>query len=442
MVAPMSGGGPVVGRRAFAAGLSALLLACASVGGAAPSTVGQVMTVTGPVSPDRLGPTLMHEHLFVDWFENMPAAASADDVPPAVRRRMQQAGWPVPRDAEQARFFNSPDLTLDMIDELRRDWRLRTNYRIDDEALARREVAAFAAAGGRTIVDLTPYGLGRDPVRLRRLAVASGLTIVMGTGWYRWPFHPDAVAAMSVDDLAAIMIRDVERGGADGIRAGIIGEIPVDSRSIRIPAGADPSDEDVRARSGAARKRLLALPVAERDAVDPREIYDPAELKVLRAAARASRRTGAALSLHGVDPWIGYLRIVAEEGADLHRVIVGHADYILADPDLLRMALARGVTLQADYRLQYYPNQSPVGDVGALVAGIAWAVAHGHRDQILLSLDICNKVGLRHYGGGGYATLHNHILPKLRAAGVGEEDIRHILVDNPRRLLTMASPRP
>ncbi|MFD2500181.1 hypothetical protein ACFSTI_16700 [Rhizorhabdus histidinilytica] len=54
--------------------------------------------------------------------------------------------------------------------------------------------------------------------------------------------------------------------------------------------------------------------MAERDAVDPGDIYDAAELKVLRAAARASRRTGAALSLHGVDPWIGYLRVVAEEG--------------------------------------------------------------------------------------------------------------------------------
>src|SRR5205085_8513119 len=114
----------------------------------------------------------------------------------------------------------------------------------------------------------------------------------------------------------------------------------------------------------------------------------------------------------------------------------------LSDPQLLAQALSRRVVLEADYRLQYYAGQGPVGDTDALVRGIAWAVSHGYRDQILLSLDLCNKQGLVRYGGGGYATLHKYILPKLRAAGVGDADIEHILVANPRRLLTLVEPRP
>lgn len=426
----------------------ALLLAGASAPSAStrpegpPATTGQVMSVLGPIAPEKLGATLMHEHLFIDWFEGIPQGHRADQVPPEAIRRMQQAGWAVPRTREQKRFFNRPDLTLDMIDGLRRGWRLRTNYVIDNEALEAREVKAFQDAGGQTIVDVTPYGMSHDPARLRRFAIRTGLNIVMGTGWYRWPFQPRDIAAKSIDELADQMASDVVRGNAQGIRAGIIGEIPVDSRSIRIDENSFPSDAEVAARSGAARRRLLALPVDQRDKLDPASIYDPAELKVLAAAARASRRTGAALTIHGVDPFIGYLGIVEREGGDLSRTIISHADYILADPVLLQKALSRGVVLEADYRLQYYAGQGPVGDADALVGGIAWAVAHGHRDQILLSLDLCNKQGLVHYGGGGYATLHRYILPKLKSAGLSDADIQQILVANPRRLLTLAPPRP
>jgi len=40
---------------------------------------GRVMTVCGPISPEDLGPTLTHEHIYIDldcWFEE-PDEASA-----------------------------------------------------------------------------------------------------------------------------------------------------------------------------------------------------------------------------------------------------------------------------------------------------------------------------------------------------------------------------
>ena len=73
-----------------------------------------------------------------------------------------------------------------------------------DDALLLPELAAYRAAGGGTLVDLTLPGVGRDPLRLRRYAEASGLHIVMGTGWYRTAYYPveARIDRRSVDDLA------------------------------------------------------------------------------------------------------------------------------------------------------------------------------------------------------------------------------------------------
>jgi phosphotriesterase-related protein len=171
------------------------------------------------------------------------------------------------------------------------------------------------------------------------------------------------------------------------------------------------------------------------------EIYDPEEIKSLAAAAWASRRTGAAITLHAVDPWIGYLDVLEREGAELSRVIVGHASWVIADTALARRAFARGVTIQLDWELQTMAI-GETAPVALLLDRVAWAVARGFVRQLTLSLDVCIKVGRQRYGGGGLTQLHDRILPGLRARGVSEEDLRTITVANPRRLLTLSPPRP
>jgi phosphotriesterase-related protein len=56
----------------------------------------------------------------------------------------------------------------------------------------------------------------------------------------------------------------------------------------------------------------------------------------------------------------------------------------------------------------------------------------------LLSQDVCHDSQLRRYGGNGYTYLAESFLPRLRDAGVSEDEIRTITVGNPRRLLTIA----
>ena len=59
----------------------------------------------------------------------------------------------------------------------------------------------------------------------------------------------------------------------------------------------------------------------------------------------------------------------------------------------------------------------------------------GYEDHVLLSADFANEQELKANGGAGYSSVVAIFVPKLRYAGVPEETITKILVDNPRRFL-------
>jgi len=274
-------------------------------------------------------------------------------------------------------------------------WELRR-----DEPVIVEELTAFRAAGGGALVDLTLDGVGRDPEWLAGLARATGLHIVMGSGWYRGAHYPaeTLVDRRSVDSLADEIVRDATVGVRDtGIRAGIIGEIGTD-------------------------KPWLSAQ----------------EERVHRAAARAVRRTGLAITTHAVQSTVGLdqLAILEAEGADLTRVVIGHAD---SNPSLeYHLAIAeRGATVEFDFLGMSFTALERHGE-DRIVDNLRELIARGHLDRILLSQDVCHDSQLRRYGGNGYTYLADTFLPRLRAAGVSDAEIHTITVDNPRRLLTVA----
>jgi phosphotriesterase-related protein len=59
----------------------------------------------------------------------------------------------------------------------------------------------------------------------------------------------------------------------------------------------------------------------------------------------------------------------------------------------------------------------------------------GYAKQIVLSNEVVSKFRLKKFGGLGYSHLLENIVPDLKYFGVGDADIRTMLVDNPRRLL-------
>ena len=127
---------------------------------------GLVQTVTGPIAAARLGLTLMHEHVLVDFI-------GADQVSP---QRY---------DANHAFTTVLPHLLQ-----------------------ARQH-------GCATLVECTPAYLGRDVTLLKRLSEASGLHILSNTGYYgaaKDKHLPRFAFTESAEQLAARWTREFEQG--------------------------------------------------------------------------------------------------------------------------------------------------------------------------------------------------------------------------------------
>jgi phosphotriesterase-related protein len=268
-----------------------------------------------------------------------------------------------------------------------------------DELLIADELRDFRRRGGATLVDLTLRGVGRDPERLRRLASSTGVHIVMGAGWYREAYFPPEarIDRRSVDDLADELVREFEQVvGGTGVRPGIIGEIGTDKPWL--------SAQEERAH---------------------------------RAAARAAKRTGMAITTHSVLSTVGLsqLAIFEEEGVDPARVVIGHAD---SYPNLEHWVaiLERGANLELDFLGQRFDVEEAAEP--RLIELLVELLERGYGDQLLLSQDVCHNRQLKVNGGFGYTYLQQHFLPRLRTAAVGEGEIARITVDNPRRILTIA----
>lgn len=298
-----------------------------------------VTTVLGPVAAHDLGVTLPHEHVFVD-----------------------------------------------LVREYRGDGLL------NDPELAVEELAAFVAAGGRTLVDCTSVGLARDPLALRDVARRTGLNIVMGCGYYRDPYLPAELDRLPVDAVADLIVRDIEEG-ADGtdVRAGVIGEI------------------------GSDRGHISAL-----------------EERSFRAAARAHRRTGLTVTTHAARWPVGLpqLDLLCEEGVDPGRVVVGHCDMV-PDPAYHLEVARRGAFVQFDT----VQGESDY-DTRRRLAWIRALADHGFLGRVLLSQDVCLRSDYAALGGPGYAYVPTRFAEHLRGAGFSESDVHGLLVDNPRRALT------
>lgn len=336
------------------------------------------MTVQGPLPVSELGPTHIHEHLYVDC-----------------RPILRIHGYPAVSEAP---------LTLETAAEAR--WNpggFPDNYHQTDPDQVVAELEPFRAAGGRTIVEVTPSHLSRDPGILRRIAEQSRVQVIMGGGYYLAASHPPGTSSQTTQAIADELIDEWCHGVGDtGIRPGIIGEIGTGN------------------------------PV------------HPEEERIVRAVAWAHLETGLPISIH-VHPWGfegGYvLDVLESEGVDPRRVILGHMSTAVDRPPYLLDLLARGANLGFDLMgfdhsligLGKYPPSD--FDVVARIADLA---ERGFADQLFVSQDMGGvKTRLLAYGGWGYAHILDHVVPLLRNAGWGDREVETLMVTNPARLLAI-----
>jgi phosphotriesterase-related protein len=341
-----------------------------------------VRTVLGDVDARDLGVTMTHEHLLVDF----------------------RYLFVEPADPPTRALAYAP-IALEHHGWLRFNWnRNYENLSLLDVDLAVTELGRFARAGGRSVVDATSLGIGRDPAGLARIARESGLHVIMGSGHYLKETHPADMTGRPLEAIAEEIERDVTTGAGDsGVRAGIIGEIG------------------------------CSWP------------WHPNEQKALQAAVIAQARTGAPLVIHPPrhEPApMEIVRAVRSWGGDPARTIMCHIDRTFHDLRALGELAATGIYLELDlfgHELSHYPFD-PRGYMpsdGQRVDQVVWLLDQGYGARILLSHDICFKHRLARYGGHGWDHLLINAVPRMQRRGITERQITQMLVDNPAQALAM-----
>jgi len=218
--------------------------------------------VRGPVELDRLGPTLMHEHVFI--------------LQPEARENWNGL-W-------DERYWDEETGVANAVAKLQR----------------------LRDGGIETIVEPTAYGLGRNIERIRRGNEQVDLNIVVATGIYAFLELPSFLRYRANDWTVELFVRELREGIADtGVKAaflkcaveeyGLVGDVP---RILSLVAeAAVETDAPVMVHTNAqAKSGLLALEALTERGVDPRRIViahagDSNDLDYLRAIAD----TGASL---------------------------------------------------------------------------------------------------------------------------------------------------
>jgi phosphotriesterase-related protein len=342
---------------------------------------GQAQTVLGPVDPQTLGPTMTHEHMLIDFrvMFNPPADASIQHraMEPIT---LENIGW--------VRYNHYSHLE---------------NLMMLEEDVAIDEARLFKRVGGGTIVDATTLGIGRDPLALARISRDVGINIVMGAGFYVDAVHPDDMDSRSVDDLARQIIGELEDGVGDtDVKAGIIGEIG------------------------------CTWPLTDN------------ERKVLHAAATAQEATGAAILIHpGRDENAPaeIIEVLAEAGADVSRVIMGHLDRTVTQFETLKRLASTGCYLEWDLfgnESSYYPlsDFDMPSDAQRMAVILRMVKEENYGRRIVMAHDICTKHRLTKYGGHGYGHILENVVPRMKRKGFTPEQVHDITVGNPAEILT------
>ena len=315
-----------------------------------------VETVKGSIETPALGVTLMHEHVFVlstEILQNFPATWGDEE------KRVADA--------------------ITRLGELK-------------------------SRGVDTIVDLTVIGLGRYIPRIKRVADATELNIVVATGVYTYNdvpmyfhFQGPGTTLGGPELMTDMFVKDIEEGIAGtGVKAAIL-------KCATDEPGVTPGVE-----------------------------------RVLRAVAQAHRRTGVPISTHThahTRRGLEQQRIFIEEGVDLSRVIIGHSGDT-TDISYLEELIAAGSYIGMDrFGIDVL---LPFED---RVATVARLCERGHVGKMVLSHDAaCFNDWLPEAAlpvvtpNWNFLHIHNDVIPALKQRGVSDQQIRTMLVDNPRKI--------
>jgi phosphotriesterase-related protein len=257
-------------------------------------------------------------------------------------------------------------------------------------------VAAAKQGGVDTIIDATTFDLGRDVAVLAEVSRKTRVNIIACTGW--WMNLPQYIAGTSPDLYADLFVREIQEGIAGtGIKAGIL-----------------------------------------KSAADYGGVTATGEI-MLRAVARAHRRTQAPIMLHSYAPEQvakRQLAILKEEGVELKKVAVDHVNDT-RDMEYITWLLEQGCYLGMDR----YPGLNL--SAHARTETLKWLIDAGWIDRLLPSHDFGLATPLTFYPPDvkesneknnpyGYLYIKKVVFPQLKEAGVPQTVLNTLCVNGPR----------
>lgn len=283
----------------------------------------------------------------------------------------------------------------------------RQNYQGDWDEDARvaeavAELGQLPSLGIDTILDPTVLGLGRYLPRIQRVAEQVDLTIVVATGLYTYndipfQFHYTGPGLLFdvPEPLTELFLRDLTEGIADtGVRAAFL-KCAIEEQGLT-----------------------------------------PGVERAMRAVGAASAQSGAPVTVHTnphTESGLVAQRVLAEEGADLSKVVIGHSGDT-TDVDYLTRVADAGSYLGMDrFGLDVL---LPFED---RVATVLELLRRGYAERMVLAHDascfidwfdadakrqVVPRWNVRH--------ISENVIPALLDGGADEQDIETMLVANPR----------
>ncbi|MET7700672.1 phosphotriesterase [Streptomyces sp. NPDC005485] len=256
-----------------------------------------------------------------------------------------------------------------------------------EASAARAELAAFRTQGGGTVVQWTPYGMGRRAADLPLLARDSGVHVVAATGLHQAAHYGAELLRRLRGGLAELFVSELTQGiGTSGVRAGL----------IKVAGGFHSLDAHAR--------------------------------WTMAAAAEAHHATGAPIAVH-LELGTGALDVLdllcGELGVAPQSVILGHLN---RSPDLAvhRQAAEAGARLTFDG-----PSRANHATDWRMPDAVRALAEAGFGDRLLLGGDTTTAAARSVDGGPGMPYLLRRVRPRLELA-LGKELVERILTENPQ----------
>ncbi|MEV4571099.1 hypothetical protein AB0K12_45755 [Nonomuraea sp. NPDC049419] len=255
---------------------------------------------------------------------------------------------------------------------------------LDDAHAALAELNAFAALGGRAVVQWTPWGMGARSEELPALSRRSGVHIIAATGMHQGKHYDPGELERVRDRLAELFIRELTSA-------------PVKAGMIKV-AGA-------YHRLDAHARHVMAAAAEAHHATDaPIGVH-------LEAGSAALDVLDLLCSTHGVAP---------------HRVILGHL-HRFPDTRIHRQAAEAHAFLAFDG-----PSRAHHATDWRLLDTLAALADAGHAQQILLGADTVTSAARSDSDGPGMPFLLSGLRPRIERE-LGQDLASAIFTENPAR---------